>query len=739
MNDEADIVEDDSDTPVEAAPKKGPPKGRVANFLAGELVKKIKKTHGETALLRATDMKVLDTPRIPTGIFSLDYALGGGFPVGRISTLYGEKSAGKTTLFLKAIANAQNMCSECYTEWDSEKESCECGSFREMVCAYLDVEGALDLHWAKKLGVDTENLIVDVPEYAEQALDIGEALIRSGEVDVLVLDSIAFLVPQKEIENSVTKDGMGIAPRLVGKGVRKFVSAINGVGKDTGRRPTVFFTNQIRYKLGVMFGNPECLHGDTPIPFADGSSHTIKDVVENQLKGPVWAFSEEKGFYPAEVSAHYHNGTAKDGEFLTVTSVCPNTRNGVASATVSYTHNFLTDSGWKKAESLSTEDKLVVKVEDRVNGTLASLLRGIFCGDCTVERHKLSASMRFQDLNNEDYIRWKVGLLSPFWTFKEVRTKANNHLRLISNQTYDLLKASEAFSGRNPIPMLEEFSWLSFAIWMMDDACYNKDHNRYSLCVGRYKDDQLMKDGISAALTKVGLGAHSWSGKNIVFEVNLTNVIAKNIAKYVPACMRYKLPVEVEKEIPYEDLEISSTKEYRKFYATITEIGPASPCKYRKRDYYDISVPDGQNYLAGNIANGFVVHNTTSGGQAPGFAASVECRVASGNYEVDDETQKPFAATFRFKINKNKTFSAKMAGEYQMLLVPKGAKRVGDAEDENDLVKWGELTQLITRKNGYNCLGRNFRVKKELMDALQEEPEFKKKLEKALMPKLLDL
>lgn len=382
-------MDDETDNEVleEKEPTKRPPKGRVANFLAGEVVKKIKKVHGEAALLKASDMKVLDTPRIPTGIFSLDYALGGGFPVGRISTLYGEKSAGKTTLFLKAIANAQKMCSNCYTMWDSKTETCECGDFRETVCAYLDVEGAFDRAWAKKLGVDVDNLILDVPEYAEQALDIGEALIRSGEVDVLVLDSIAFLVPQKEIENSVTKDGMGIAPRLVGKGVRKFVSAINGVGKDTGRRPTIFFTNQIRYKLGVMFGNPE----------------------------------------------------------------------------------------------------------------------------------------------------------------------------------------------------------------------------------------------------------------------------------------------------------------------------------------------------------------TTSGGQAPGFAAAVECRIAAGKYEIDDETQKPFAATFRYKVNKNKTFSAKMSGEYLMLLSPKGEKRVGDAEDENDLVKWAELTELVTRKGGYNCLGRNFRVKKELIEALQQDPTFKRELEKELMPRLLNL
>jgi recombination protein RecA len=247
----------DKDQP-KSAPKRG---SRLSSFLASEMVKKLKKKHGEMALIRASDFKVQDVPRIPTGVFDLDYALGGGFPAGRISTLYGPKSSGKTTIFLKTIANAQQMCSDCFTFIDEEKGRCVCGECREFVIAFLDVEGALDIPWARKMGVDTEQMMIDIPEYAEAALDIGEALLRSGEVDILVLDSLAFPTPAKEIEVSVEKDLMGTQPRLIGKGVRKFLSAINGVGKESGRRPTVFFTNQIRYKLGVMFGDPETQPG----------------------------------------------------------------------------------------------------------------------------------------------------------------------------------------------------------------------------------------------------------------------------------------------------------------------------------------------------------------------------------------------------------------------------------------------------------------------------------------------
>ena len=284
--------------------------GRLAALLASDLVGKLQKKHGEMALLRASDFKVQTIPRIPVGILEVDYALGGGLPVGRVSTFYGQKSSGKTTNFLRAIANAQKMCSNCY-QFLNEMGKC-CGDYREFVIAFLDVEGALDLDWARKLGVDTENMIISIPEYAEEALDIGEALLRSGDVDILVLDSIAFLVPMKEIQNSVDKDSMGQQPRLVGKGIRKFVAAMNGVGKDTGRRPTVFFTNQIRYKLGVMFGNPETQPGGQGPGFAASVEAKciqrkvdIDDYTKKPLKGEFEFKVDKNKTFSAKIVGNY--------------------------------------------------------------------------------------------------------------------------------------------------------------------------------------------------------------------------------------------------------------------------------------------------------------------------------------------------------------------------------------------------------------------------------------------------
>ena len=249
---------------------------RLDAVMASDLLKKIQKTHGKTILTKASDYNFQRLPRIPSGIFQLDYALGGGWPAGRVNVSYGMKSTGKTSLFLRGLANAQKLCANCWTSnWtdeDGEVHQCRCGEWRDAVIAFLDVEGTWDAEWAARLGVDPDNILLSVPDYAEQTLDIGEALIRSGEVDVLVIDSIAFLTPSKEIEESSGKALQAEQARTLGRGVRKFVSAINYCGNQTGRRPTLFFTNQIRMKIGMLFGNPET----TPGGFAPGFAATTE-------------------------------------------------------------------------------------------------------------------------------------------------------------------------------------------------------------------------------------------------------------------------------------------------------------------------------------------------------------------------------------------------------------------------------------------------------------------------------
>lgn len=248
---------------------------RFQALLASDLLKKIRKKHGKSILSAADDFNIQRVPRIRTGIFFLDYALGGGFPAGRVNIVWGHKSTGKSAIMQRALAHAQRLCANCYIEtYDPEtgEYACACGEFREHVCAYLDVEGTWDQEWAKTMGINTDRVLLSIPEYAEQTLDIGEALLRSGEVDFLVIDSLAFLTPAKEIEESSGKALQAEQARVLGRGVRKFVAALNWLGNQTGRRPTIMFTNQIRMKLGVMFGNPETQPGG----FGPGFSATTE-------------------------------------------------------------------------------------------------------------------------------------------------------------------------------------------------------------------------------------------------------------------------------------------------------------------------------------------------------------------------------------------------------------------------------------------------------------------------------
>jgi recombination protein RecA len=240
---------------------------RISKFLTSDLAKKVIKAHGNTALAKATEARIGSTPRFSTGIFNLDYALGGGWPTRLVHTVYGPKSSGKTSVILRGIGEYQKVCADCCTG-DFKTKSCVCGAFRETVGAFIDVEGTWDQDWAWKLGCDPDRIVLSRPEYGEQAIDIAEAFLRSGEFDVLALDSLAFLVPMKEIENSVEQDMMGVQPRLIGKFVRKVVAGLAAMERTHGRRPTILFTNQIRMKLGVMFGNPETTPGGNAPGFA---------------------------------------------------------------------------------------------------------------------------------------------------------------------------------------------------------------------------------------------------------------------------------------------------------------------------------------------------------------------------------------------------------------------------------------------------------------------------------------
>ena len=309
----------------------------------------IERNYGSGSIMRLGDNTTIDIEAISTGSLGLDIALGiGGLPKGRIIEIYGPESSGKTTLALHVVASAQKS---------------------EGVCAFVDAEHALDPVYAKNLGVDVDKLLVSQPDGGEQALEIADTLIRSGAVDVLVVDSVAALVPKAELEGDMGDTHVGLQARLMSQALRKLTSSISK------SNCMLIFINQIRMKIGVMFGSPETTTGGNALKFYSSVRldirriGAIKDkdqIVGNQTRVKVVKNKVAPPFKITEFDILYGEGISKEGEIIDI---------GVSRGVVEKSGSWYSFNGNRIGQGRENAKKYLIENKE-ISDEIESLIRG---------------------------------------------------------------------------------------------------------------------------------------------------------------------------------------------------------------------------------------------------------------------------------------------------------------------------------------------------------------------------
>ena len=675
----------------------------------------IERQFGKGSVMRLGQEGHVPVEVIPTGSISLDVALGlGGLPRGRIVEIYGPESSGKTSLALHVIANAQKGGG---------------------IAAISDAEHALDPDYAKKLGVDTDALLVSQPDTGEQALEIMDMLIRSGAIDIIVIDSVAALVPRAEIEGEMGDSHVGLQARLMSQALRKITGALSHA------QTTAIFINQLREKVGVMFG---CMNYSTRVTLADGTQEKIGKIVNQRMDVEVLSYDAETDrVIPRKIVNWFNNGNAE--RFLQFT-VAKSGKNGRAQFAATENHLIRTPGGWRPAGELIAGDRVLVAEQQLLGAQQVQVILGSLMGDGNVSPNRRDRSgARFRmghGAKQAAYLDWKVSLLDNIPHSKTSNAKGAIFADFTPLPELGVLHDAVYFGdGKKHLTWdyLKSLTPLALAVWYMDDGCFmvrskgvqertRGGTGRIEICVeamsagSRERLAGYLRDTHGLDVKVVSRGARKVSV--LQFTTSASEKFQKIIAPYVHPSMEYKLLPRFQGKFAVQP-EFAPAK-LRPVPARVLDIHVKPPTRSMNR--FDIEVEGSHNYFV----DGVMVHNspeTTTGGKALKFYSSV--RLDIRRIETLKDGTDAVGNRTRVKVVKNKCAPPFKVAEFDILY------GVGISR-EGSLIDLG-VEQGIVRKAGawYTYEGDQLGQGKENARAfLKDNPDLANEIEKKIKEKL---